>query len=92
MLYTLSSLFRRNGAINRVFYFGNRSFTASIHKRSNIKRFTWMIQHVVGNGSGRFAKYVAEDIIQFEVGNRQAVLCAVLLTGQHICELDAITD
>lgn len=51
-----------------------------------------MIQHVVSNESGRFTQDIAEDIIQFEVGNRQVVLCAFFLAGQHICELDTVTD
>ena len=31
-------------------------------------------------------------IIQFEIGDGQTVLSAVLLTGQHIRQLDAVTD
>lgn len=91
-LAKLDSLLRRNCAINSGLYFRNRCFASSIYKRSNIKRFSRVIEYVVGDGSGRFAENIAEDIIQFQVGYRQAVLCAVLLTGQHICEFHAVAD
>ena len=51
-----------------------------------------MIKHVVCDGSGRFAKDITEDIIQFQVGYRKTVLCTVFLTSQHVCKLDTVTD
>ena len=49
-----------------------------------------MFQDIVGNGTCRLSKDITENIIKFQVGNSQAVLCTVLFAGEHIGELEAI--
>ncbi|CBK78460.1 hypothetical protein CLS_32260 [[Clostridium] cf. saccharolyticum K10] len=36
-----------------------------------------MFQDIVGNGTSRLSKNITEDVIKFEVGNSQTVLCPV---------------
>ena len=43
-----------------------------------------------GDGGSAFTENISEHIVQFDVGNRQAVLGAVLLTGYKARQLDVI--
>lgn len=50
-----------------------------------------MVEDVLCNGAGRLSKDITEDIIKLQVGDSQAVLCAVLLSREHVGELGAVT-
>ena len=50
-----------------------------------------MAKYVVRNGTCRLSKNITENIVKFQVGDSQAVLCAVFLTGNHVGEFEAVT-
>ena len=76
-LAKLDSLFGGDGAINSSLDFGYRCFSPWIHTRRDVKGFARMFQDIVGNGTSRLSKNITEDVIKFEVGNSQTVLCPV---------------
>lgn len=47
-------------------------------------------KHVHDCGTG-FAEYVGENVIEFNVGDGKAILCAVLLTDRDVCKFVAVT-
>lgn len=51
-----------------------------------------MFQDIVGDGPCRLSKNITENVIKFQVGNSQAVLCLVLFSGEHVGKFDAITN
>ncbi len=65
-----------NGGLNLL----HRSFAALVNKLGDIKLFTGMVKHILGDGQGGLAKYITEYIIQFEIGYCEAVLRTILLT------------
>ena len=91
-LAKLDSLFGRDCPINSRLDFRNGGFASWVDKRRDIKGFAGMFQDIVGNGTSRLSKNIAEDIIKFQVGNRQAVLGAVLFAGEHVGKLGAVAD
>lgn len=91
-LAQLDSLLGGDGAVNSSLDFRDRCFSPRIYKRRNIKGFARMIQDIVGNGTSRLSKDITENIIKFQVGNRQAVLGPVLFAGEHVGKFDAIAN
>lgn len=69
-----------------------RGFAAPVHELCDVERFAGMCKDVFGNGTSGFAKDISEHIIQFEVGYGEAILSTVLLAGQHIRQLAAVTN
>lgn len=63
---------------------------ASVHKRRDIEGLTGMAKDVLGNGLCRLSKDITEDIVKLEIGDGQAVLGAVLLSGEHAGELGVV--
>ena len=51
-----------------------------------------MRKDIFGNGAGTLSEHIREHIVQFEVGDSETVLCAVLLAGNHIRQLPAVAD
>ena len=49
-----------------------------------------MAKDVLGNGLCRLSKDITEDIVKLEIGDGQAVLGAVLLSGEHAGELGVV--
>lgn len=52
--------------------------------------FRWLFQKACRNSSSRFAEDIGEHIVQLDVGDGKAVLCAVLFARDEIGELPAI--
>ena len=82
----------RDGTIYCGLNLVNRSFAASVNERRDIELLSGMGKDVFGNRPGGLSEDISEHIIQFDIGDGQTVLSAVLLTGQHIRQLDAVTD
>ena len=76
-----------NGGLN----FLHRSFAAGIYEWGNIKTFSRMVKHILGNGQGGFAEHITENIIQFEIRDCKAVLSTVLFAGFHIGQLAVVS-
>ena len=91
-LAQLHSLFGRNSAVYSGLNLRKRRFAAPVHELCDVERFTGMCEDVFGNGTSGFAKDISEHIIQFEVGHGEAILSTVLLAGQHIRQLAAVTN
>lgn len=91
-LAQLDSLFGRNSTINGSLNLGKRSFAASVHELNNIEMLTGMSKNVFGDGTSGFAEDIGEYIIQFQIRNGEAVQRTVLLAGQHIRQLHAVTN
>ena len=75
---------------------GKHLFIGCFHtfgsEAGNIRDFLcWVLQNSVCNRRRCFPKHIREHIVQFEVGNRQTVLCPVFLAGSEICEFPSIT-
>lgn len=51
-----------------------------------------MRKNKLGDGTGGFAEDVREHIVEFQVGDGQTILSAVLFPGEHIAELGAIAN
>lgn len=51
-----------------------------------------MRKNKLGDGTCGFAEHVREHIVEFQVGNGQTILSAVLFPGEHIAELGAIAN
>ena len=49
-----------------------------------------MVEHISGNGTCGLTKDIAEDIVQLEIGNGEAIESAVFLAGEHIGQLHAV--
>ena len=90
-LAQLHSLFGRNSAVYSGLNLRKRRFAAPVHELCDVERFAGMCKDVFGNGTSGFAKDISEHIIQFEVGHGEAILSTVLLAGQHIRQLAAVT-
>ncbi len=86
------SLLRRDSAVYSGLNLGYRSLAALVHELCDIEMFTGMREDVFGNGASRFAKDIGKHIIQLEIGHGETILSAVLLAGQHIRQLDAVTN
>ena len=76
-LAKLDSLFGRDRPVNGSLDFRDRCFAAGVYKRRDIKGFTGMVEDITGDRTCRLSKNITENVIKFQVGNRQAVLCAV---------------
>ena len=62
-------------------------------KCGNIGNFLcWVLQQSGCDRSSCFTEHVREHVVQFDVGNRQAVLSTVLFAGGEVCELPAIAN
>ena len=85
-------LFRRNSTIDSSLDLLDGSLATTIDERGNVEFFSWMFEHVAGNGHRRFPEDIAEHVIQLEVGNGKAVLRTVLFASLHIRELPQVTD
>lgn len=62
-----------------------------VHERGNIKGFPGMAEYVVCDGTRRLSQNITENIIKFQVGDSQAVLCAVFLTDNHVGKFGTVT-
>lgn len=51
-----------------------------------------MIKDKFSDGTGGFSKDITEDVVQLEIGDSQTVLPPVLLTGEDIGKLHAVTN
>lgn len=91
-LAELDSLLGGNGAVDGGLYFLDGRLAALMHKWGNVKGFSRMVDDVARNGKRGLSEYIAEHIVELQVGNRQAVLGSVLLSGLHICQLAEIAD
>ena len=83
-LAQFSGLLRRNSTVNGGLNLLQRMLAPFVNEWSNIKRFAGMLGDVFGNRHCRFAEYTRKDIIQLQVGDSQAVLCAVLLSRETV--------
>jgi hypothetical protein len=91
-LTKLDSMCRRHGAINCNLNFFNRGLASTMYEWCNIKVDSWVVQHELDDGRRRFAKNICEHIIEFQIGDGQAVESAVLLAGDHIGQFGAVSN
>lgn len=73
----LDGLLQGNRHVNGGLYFLNRGFVVLVHERGNVKGFTGMVEYVVRDGTRGLSKNITENIVKFQVGDGQAVLCTV---------------
>ena len=85
-------LFRTDGSVNGILNLVNRGLTALVNERCDIELLTGVSKDVLGNRPGGLSENIREHIIQFQTGDGQTVLRTVLLAGQHIRQLGAVTD
>lgn len=76
-LAKLDSLFGRDCPVDSSLDFRDRCFAAGVYKRRDIKGFARMVEDITGDRTSRLSKNITEDVIKFEVGNSQTVLCPV---------------
>lgn len=77
-LAKFDSLFGRDRPVNSSLDFRDRCFAPWIYKRRDIKGFARVVEDIVRDRTGGLTKNITEDIIKLQVGDSQAVLCAVL--------------
>jgi hypothetical protein len=85
-------LFRTDSAVNSILNLINRSFAVSVNEWCDIEFLTGVGKDVLGNRPSGLSENIREHIIQFQAGNGQTILSTVLLAGQHIRQLGAVTD
>ena len=89
-LTKFDSLFGRDRPVNSSLDFRDRCFAARVYKKRDIKGFARMLEDITGDRTCRLSKNITENNIKFQVGNRQAVLGAVLFAGEHIGKLETV--
>ena len=84
-------LFRANKSVHSGLDLADWRFAFRIDKRRNVEiSVRANRKHVHDCGTG-FAEYVGENVIEFNVGDGKAILCAVLLTDRDVCKFVAVT-
>ena len=91
-LTELNCLLVRDGTVNGGLNFGDRSFTVGIHERRNVERLPRMRQNELGDGTCGLSEHVGEHIVEFQVGDSETVLSAILLAGDHVGQLHAVAN
>lgn len=81
----------RESAIHSLLNLLRRSLAERMKEGLDIKGFSRMLQQLTDNGGRALAEHVTEHVIQFEVGNGETVLGAVLLSGSVPDELLVVT-
>ena len=85
----LFSLLDTHLSVHSSLDFLNRSLDIFRQVRGHIKGLV-VLQQSGGNSGSRFAKDIRKHIVQFDIGNCQAVLGAVLLPGSEIGQLPMV--
>jgi hypothetical protein len=86
----LGSLFTRNCAIDCGLDFANWMLAALIYEGRDIERLTRVVENMLGDGSGGFAEYIRENIVELKVGNGQAIPGAIFLPDQTIGQFETL--
>ena len=87
------SLFGTHLSVHSGKYLRIGSFHALGTEAGNIRNFLrWIFQNPGCDCGGGFAKHIREHIVQFEVRDRQAVLCPVFLAGCEVGEFPTVTN
>ena len=87
----LFSLPRREGAVYSFQDFLGRSLAAFIHHGRDVEVLARMLQQLTDDGGRALSEHVTEHVIQFEVGNSEAVLDAILFSSGNPDELLVVT-
>ena len=91
-LAKFDGLFMADSAVDGGLNLRQRCFAAEVNKGRNIECFSGMCENKLSDGTCGFTEHVSEHNIEFEVGNGQTVLGAVLFAVEHIAEFDAVAN
>jgi hypothetical protein len=90
--FELLRLLGAHQAVDGGLDFGGVGFAAPVDERPDVKAAVRVQQKLLSDCGRAFAEHVREYTVELDVGNRQAVLGAVLLPAREIREFAPIPD